>query len=88
MNIYDKILANKAKGQKMFALLIDPEKCSDEWLRHILSTLNNNSQISNLNSQFIFVGGSQLKKSVFDVVEKIKALTSASFCVIRPIVLF
>ena len=82
MNIYDKILANKAKGQKMFALLIDPEKCSDEWLRHILSILNNNTQHSTLNSQFIFVGGSQLKKSVFDVVEKIKALTSV------PVIMF
>ena len=82
LTIYDQILANKAAGRKMFALLIDPEKCSDEWLRHILSTLNNNSQFSNLNSQFIFVGGSQLKKSVFDVVEKIKALTSV------PVIMF
>ena len=82
MNIYDKILANKANKQKMFALLIDPEKCSDEWLHHILSILNNNSQISTLNSKFIFVGGSQLKKSVFDVVEKIKTLTSV------PVIMF
>ncbi len=40
MNIYDQILANKSAGRKMFALLIDPEKCSDEWLCQILSTVN------------------------------------------------
>ena len=40
MLIYDQILENKAVGQKMFALLIDPEKASDEWLRQIMSTVN------------------------------------------------
>ena len=89
----------------MFALLIDPEKASDEWLRQIMSTVNfcdkreqnqtclsyaeqsknleQSEKQSIVNSQlFIFVGGSQMRESVFDVVEKIKLLTSV------PIVMF
>ena len=89
----------------MFALLIDPEKASDEWLRQIMSIVNfcdkreqNQTCLSyaeqnkNLersekqsidNSQlFIFVGGSQMRESAFDVVEKIKLLTSV------PVVMF
>ena len=65
----------------MFALLIDPEKCSDEWLCQILSTINN--QQSTVNGQlFIFVGGSQLKESIHNTVERIKRLTSV------PVVMF
>ena len=65
----------------MFALLIDPEKCSDEWLCQILSTTNN--QQSTINGQlFIFVGGSQLKESIHNTVERIKRLTSV------PVVMF
>ena len=65
----------------MFALLIDPEKASDEWLRQIMSTVDRQQSI--VNSQlFIFVGGSQLRESAFDVVEKIKSLTSI------PVVMF
>lgn len=81
MTIYEQILENKAKGKKMFALLIDPEKCSDGWLCQILSTLN--TKLSTLNSQlFIFVGGSQLKKSIYNTIKKIKRLTSV------PVVMF
>lgn len=65
----------------MFALLIDPEKASDEWLRQIMSIVDGQQSI--VNSQlFIFVGGSQLRESAFDIVEKIKSLTSI------PIVMF
>lgn len=65
----------------MFALLIDPEKCSDEWLCQILSTINN--QQSTVNGQlFIFVGGSQLKESIHNTVERIKRFTSV------PVVMF
>ena len=65
----------------MFALLIDPEKASDEWLRQIMSTVDGQQSI--VNSQlFIFVGGSQLRESAFDIVKKIKSLTSI------PVVMF
>lgn len=65
----------------MFALLIDPEKASDEWLRQIMSTVDGQQSI--VNSQlFIFVGGSQLRESAFDIVEKIKSLTSI------PVIMF
>ena len=65
----------------MFALLIDPEMVSDEWLRQIMSTVDGQQSI--VNSQlFIFVGGSQLRESAFDVVKKIKSLTSI------PVVMF
>ena len=110
----------------MFALLIDPEKCSDEWLCQILSTVNSQTpsaslvplkqgdnilatkishekqgdnilatKISyekqedniNLNEKqitqlFIFVGGSQLKESIYNTVKKIKQLTQV------PVVMF
>ena len=65
----------------MFALLIDPEKASDEWLRQIMSIVDGQQSI--VNSQlFIFVGGSQLRESAFDIVKKIKSLTSI------PVVMF
>ena len=65
----------------MFALLIDPEKCSDEWLCRVMSMLN--EQQATVNGQlFIFVGGSQLKESIYNTVEKIKRLTSV------PVVMF
>ena len=105
MTIYDQILANKAAGRKMFALLIDPEKCSDEWLYQVMTTINfcdkreqnqtclsyaeqsknlerSEKQSTDNTQLLIFVGGSQLKESVFDVVEKIKSLTSV------PVVMF
>ena len=65
----------------MFALLIDPEKVSDEWLHQIMSTVDGQQSIAN-SQLLIFVGGSQLKESAFDVVEKIKSLTSI------PVVMF
>ena len=77
MTIYEQILENKAKGQKMFALLIDPEKCSDEWLCRVLSIVNSQQTIIG-NQLFIFVGGSQLKESIYNTVERIKRLTSVS----------
>lgn len=77
MSIYEQILTNKANGQKMFALLIDPEKCSDEWLCQIF---NDTENINLLN--FVFVGGSQFSQSIYDTVDKIKAFTSA------PVVMF
>ena len=65
----------------MFALLIDPEMVSDEWLRQIMSIVDGQQSI--VNSQlFIFVGGSQLRESAFDVVKKIKSLTSI------PVIMF
>ena len=131
LTIYDQILENKAANRKMFALLIDPEKASDEWLCQIMSIVNSrlsttnsqqpttlspagttdyrqgckplvgdittqnpvgvkennyttkNSQFSILNSQLvIFVGGSQLKASIYNTVERIKQLTSL------PVVMF
>lgn len=81
LTIYDQILANKAAGRKMFALLIDPEKCSDEWLCHVMSTVDNR-QSALSNQLFIFVGGSQLKDSVCTTVARIKQLTS------QPVVMF
>ena len=78
MLIYDQILENKVVGRKMFALLIDPEKTSDEWLRQIISIVNSQQSTA----IFIFVGGSQMRESAFDIVEKIKSLTSV------PVVMF
>ena len=81
LTIYDQILENKAANRKMFALLIDPEKCSEEWLCQVMSTIGNR-QSALSNQLFIFVGGSQLKASIYNTVERIKQLTSL------PVVMF
>ena len=81
LTIYDQILENKAANRKMFALLIDPEKCSEEWLCQVMSTVGNR-QSALSNQLFIFVGGSQLKASIYNTVERIKQLTSL------PVVMF
>ena len=105
MLIYNQILENRASKKKIFALLIDPEKASDEWLRQIISIVNfcdkreqnqtclsyaeqsknlerSEKQSTDNTQLLIFVGGSQLRKSVFEVVAKIKSLTSV------PVVMF
>ncbi len=55
---YDKILKAKAAGRKLFAVLIDPEKCDDPKLEQYATAVNR------YRPDFVFVGGSQMQCSV------------------------
>lgn len=54
-NIYSRILSSKKKGKKLFAVLIDPDKFNPEVIGEC-----NRSKVD-----FIFIGGSGLKKEKF-----------------------
>ena len=63
-------------GKKLFAGLIDPEKCSGDSLLNFISLINK------AKPDFIFVGGSQLRHSIDEAVIVIKEHSSI------PVVLF
>lgn len=63
-------------GKKLFAVLIDPEKCSGDSLLNFISLVNK------AKPDFIFVGGSQLRHSIDEAVKVIKEHSSI------PVVLF
>ena len=70
MEIYSEILKKAQNGDKMWAVLIDPDKTSTEQLGQLIHQINYSS------CNFIFVGGSQLFKADFDdYVKKIRLLT-------------
>lgn len=74
MSIYDQKIKN---NKKQIALLIDPDKCSDESLKQRLSF------ISDSLVQMIYVGGSLLNYSKLDeCIQKIKKHTDL------PVILF
>ena len=54
MNIYQHIIKSKEKGQKLFAILIDPDKQNDNQLLNIIKKANNSLV------DLFFVGGSLL----------------------------
>jgi putative glycerol-1-phosphate prenyltransferase len=64
--IYASILQNIANGKKMLAVLIDPDKCTNEHLQKLLPLLKEHTP------NFIFVGGSQLKISFSNLIETFK----------------
>lgn len=77
MMIYDFFLSAMNRGNKLLAILLDPDKIHKD---SIVKTIN---QINNSGVDFIFVGGSIVEESVTDqLVSKIKELTSL------PVVLF
>ena len=61
--IYASILQNIANGKKMLAVLIDPDKCTNEHLQTLIPLLKEHTP------NFIFVGGSQLKISFSNLIE-------------------
>lgn len=70
MDIYSEILKKAQNGDKMWAVLIDPDKTSIEQLGQLIRQINYSS------CNFIFVGGSQLFKADFDdYVKKMRLLT-------------
>ncbi len=73
--IFD-IQKSVSEGKKLFAVLIDPEKCSGNTLLDFISLINN------AKPDYIFVGGSQIVESVDSVVRLVKENTDI------PVVLF
>jgi len=77
MMIYDFFLSAMNQGNKLLAILLDPDKI------HVDSIDETINRINNSGVDFIFVGGSIVEESVTDkLVSKIKELTSL------PVVLF
>lgn len=54
MNIYQHIVKSKEKGQKLFSILIDPDKQNDDQLLNIITKANDSAV------DLFFVGGSLL----------------------------
>lgn len=63
-NIEDKI----TKGNKMLAVLLDPEKCVGEVLDNILKALNS------CMPDFIFIGGSTKKSGTYDLISALRQI--------------
>jgi phosphoglycerol geranylgeranyltransferase len=60
MNIYNKILKSKQKSEKLFAILIDPDKQNNKSLKDIIAKSKKE------NVDFFFVGGSLLTNDSLD----------------------
>ena len=77
MMIYDFFLSAMNQGNKLLAILLDPDKIHLDSIDETINLINNSGV------DFIFVGGSIVEESVTDkLVSKIKELTSL------PVVLF
>ena len=74
--VFDIITTAVSDKKRLFAVLIDPEKCVGTALDKVITIINH------ANPDFIFVGGSQLQKSVEKTITHIKLLTKI------PVVLF
>ena len=77
MNLYTSILEKKAKGKKLFAILIDPDKQKNSVLSQIVQKANE------ANVDYFFVGGSLLTNDNLD--ECIKTIKNNSNI---PVILF
>ena len=77
MNLYSSILDNKAKGKKLFAILIDPDKQKNSVLSLIVQKANE------ANVDYFFVGGSLLTND--NLEECIKTIKNNSNI---PVILF
>lgn len=70
--IYRKILLNRELGKKMFAILIDPEKCNGRHLASMVAYLKISPP------DFIFIGGSHISNSINNIIEVIKEEVDSS----------
>ena len=77
MNLYTSILEKKAKGKKLFAILVDPDKQKNSVLSLIVQKANE------ANVDYFFVGGSLLTNDNLD--ECIKTIKNNSNI---PVILF
>lgn len=76
MTYYQHILKSAREKHKLFAVLIDPEKCDSQKLQQYVVAINA------YHPDFVFVGGSQMRHSAADVVATLRNKTNV------PIVLF
>lgn len=74
--IYAQISKNREQGQKMLAVLVDPDKCNTRFLTDFTAWVRASSP------DFIFVGGSLVMESIDSVVHCLKTETDV------PVVLF
>lgn len=77
MNIYQDILCAKKEGRKLLALLIDPDKLTNDSLAALVKKINT------LPVTHIFVGGSLVENNVLDHL-----LTSLKVATSLPVILF
>jgi putative glycerol-1-phosphate prenyltransferase len=76
-NIYSKIIQSKSRGQKLLAILLDPDKINWENLGHLILKINESP------ATHIFIGGSQVFSGKIDeLIQTVK-----QNCTL-PIVLF
>jgi putative glycerol-1-phosphate prenyltransferase len=77
LNIHQQILEAKKEGQKLLAILLDPDKIVWEKLDHLLLKINQSP------ATHIFVGGSIVKAAIIeDLIEALKLKTNL------PVVIF
>lgn len=76
MSIYNQILSKIKSQKKLFALLIDPDKHTDESIKNLI-TDSNDAQVD-----YIFIGGSLLTNCIDHTTELIKNHTKI------PVILF
>ncbi len=65
MNVYQNIVKNKQLNNKLFSVLIDPDKLTDKDLENIIKACHE------AKTDYIFVGGSLLTENIFDNCIKI-----------------
>lgn len=68
--IYEKILTLRRNGKKMFAILLDPEKCVGEKLANTLL------QLRERQPDFIFIGGSTTTHTSHRLIDALKNTTT------------
>lgn len=76
MGIYDIILKRRAEGKKLLAVLVDPDKASDEHIASLTDIFRSTPP------DLILVGGSLVAADTEAVVRKLKSITDV------PVVLF
>ena len=68
MSVYKTILHNAAKGKKMLAVLLDPDKCFGEAREAALK------QLAAVAPDFIFIGGSQTHRSADELIRSLQSV--------------
>jgi phosphoglycerol geranylgeranyltransferase len=66
-HIYSALLQKVARGQKMLAVLIDPDKCCESHFEQLIELLKQHTP------DYIFMGGSQLKTPFAELINQFKS---------------
>jgi putative glycerol-1-phosphate prenyltransferase len=74
MSLYNQIIEGKAQGKKHWVPLLDPDKCDEPYLKHLIE------QLETL-PVFWLVGGSLINEgSVFELVKRLKSIQDRPVC--------